>query len=793
MANTAPVTENSQSHTPAYGTEPIGHIDTLEGSVSVFRADGLAVEVEVGHPVFQGDEIMTASDSAVGLVLVDQTAFSMAENGRITLDEMVYDPASQEGSIGLSVGAGVFTFISGEIAKTDPEAMVIDTPVATIGIRGTQLGVDIADGETLTVVMMEEAGGFVGEAVIRNGHGVQVLNAAHQGTVVAGLNAAPGAVYILESGQIVNQFGATLGYLPDVGDANAYGVEESAVETLGEEELGEEPFAEDIQEEEAITEVMPATEESERDTDETLADFETTAGEPEAETPEETIKVVAEDYATGKTGTEVNPAEGAIPQAAVETVSTTTARAAPTVTRRDEPVVAETVPEPEPEPEPEAEPEPINTEPVAFNEVGTTGEDNILSGQLTATDVDQDELTFTLDPDGAPEHGFVVVDASGTYTYVPDQNFSGADTFTYMVSDGHGGVDSATVTLNVTPIADQPTLDVADVSFGTELLPDDDKIKGTKDDDVLYGGGGNDTIDGKGGDDILYGDGGATGETTVALDIAAALSDTDTSESLSITLSGLPEGASLSAGMETDGVWTLQSEDLDDLSMTLPEGYAEGFQLDVQATATETAAGDTASTAATINVAYTGSEAGDDTLKGGSGDDVLYGGDGDDSLKGGGGDVLYGGGGDDTLKGEGGDDVLYGGGGDDSLRGGGGGDVLYGGGGDDTLKGEGGDDVLYGGGGDDNLRGGGGEDTFVFGTGSGSDTITDYKIGETLRFEGDSFNEQALSVNQEGKHAVITFGEQNVEVTLNNMDLSDMSYTVTQEPDAVVVVFGEAD
>ena len=91
------------------------------------------------------------------------------------------------------------------------------------------------------------------------------------------------------------------------------------------------------------------------------------------------------------------------------------------------------------------------------------------------------------------------------------------------------------------------------------------------------------------------------------------------------------------------------------------------------------------------------------------------------------------------------------------------------------------------------MRGGGGEDTFVFGTGSGSDTITDYKIGETLRFEGDSFNEQALSVNQEGKHAVITFGEQNVEVTLNNMDLSDMSYTVTQEPDAVVVVFGEAD
>ncbi|MBT4934359.1 MAG: cadherin-like domain-containing protein [Rhodospirillaceae bacterium] len=776
MANTAPVTEFLHNQTPAFGMEPIGYVDTLEGSVSVFRADGMSVELEVGHPVFQGDEIMTASDSAVGLVLADQTAFSMAENGRITLDEMVYEPASQEGSIALSVGEGIFTFISGEIAKTDPEAMVIDTPVATIGIRGTQLGVDIADGETLNVVMMEEEGGFVGEAVIRNGHGVQVLNAAHQGTVVAGLNAAPGAVYILETGQILNQFGATLGYLPDIGDANPYGVEASAVEAFAEEELAEEElaegtFAEDIQEEDVMVGETPAAEESEIDEAETLADFETAAGEPEAETPDKTIKVVAEDYATGETAI---PAVSVVPPAASETTTTPTIPAAPTETRRDEPVVAET--QPALEPEPESEPEPINTEPVAFDETGTTGEDNTLSGQLSATDVDQDELTFTLDPDGAPEHGFVVLDASGTYTYVPDQNFSGTDTFTYTVSDGRGGVDAATVTLNVTPLADQPTLEVADVSFGTDILPGDDKIKGTKDDDVLYGGGGNDTIDGKAGDDILYGDGFATGEATVALDIAAALTDTDTSESLSITLSGLPEGASLSAGMETDGVWTLQSDDLDDLSMNLPKGYDESFQLDVQATATESAAEDTASTAATINVTYSGSEAGDDTLKGGSGEDTLYGGGGDDSLKGGGGeDTLYGGAGADTLKGEGGEDVLFGGAGDDELRGGGGEDFLVGGAGDDILKGEGGDD------------------TFVFNTDSGSDTIVDYHKGETLRFEGNEFSENDISVAPDGDHAVVTFGNHDVEVTLSNMDLSEMSYTVTQEPDAVVVVFGEVD
>ncbi|NQU57074.1 MAG: cadherin-like domain-containing protein [Rhodospirillales bacterium] len=746
MANTAAITEFAQDHTPAYAVQPIGHVDTLNGSVSAYRADGLVVELAVGLPVFQGDEIVTTTGGAVGLVLADQTAFSMAENGRITLDEMVYDPTSQEGSIGLSIGEGIFTFISGEIAKTDPEAMVIDTPVATIGIRGTQLGVDIADGENLSVVMMEEQGGFVGEAVIRNGHGVQVLNAAHQGTTVAGLSAAPSAVYSLETGQLLKQFGATLGHLPDIGDANPYGVEESAVEALAEEELAEEALAGDILEEEVLVEEAPVSSEDEVSDAEALADFETAAGEAESETPAATIKVVAGDYATDESAINVTPTAVITPAAGVEVASAVDIPTAPPEARRDEPVTEETVAVS------------INTGPVAFDETGTTGEDETLSGQLTATDVDQDELTFALDPDGAPQHGFIILHADGSYTYMPDENFSGPDTFTYQVSDARGGVDTATVTLNVTPVADQPTLDVADVSFGTDVLPGDDKIKGGRDDDVLYGGGGDDTIDGKAGDDILYGDDGQAGQTTVALDIAAALGDTDASESLSVTLGGLPEGASLSAGTEADGIWTLESDDLADLSMTLPEGYAADFQLAVEATATEVGVADTASRAASINVSFTGAEAGDDTLKGGSGDDVLYGG-----------------------------------GGDDSLRGGGGEDVLFGGAGDDVLRGGGGEDVLYGGTGDDTLRGEGGEDTFFFNAQSGSDTIADYHKGETLRFEGNGFSENDIVVAPDGDHAVITFGNQNVEVTVNNMDLTDMSYTVTQEPDAVVVVFGETD
>ena len=113
---------------PAMTAEPIGTVDNIDGGVTARRADGTEVELEVGDPVFQGDVLSSGADGAIGVVLADGTSFSMAENGQMVLDEMVYDPGAQDGSVGISVVQGVFTFVSGEIAKTDPDAMTITTP-----------------------------------------------------------------------------------------------------------------------------------------------------------------------------------------------------------------------------------------------------------------------------------------------------------------------------------------------------------------------------------------------------------------------------------------------------------------------------------------------------------------------------------------------------------------------------------------------------------------------------------------------------------------------------------------
>ncbi len=93
----------------------------------------------------------------------------------------------------------------------------------------------------------------------------------------------------------------------------------------------------------------------------------------------------------------------------------------------------------------------------------------------------------------------------------------------------------------------------------------------------------------------------ATGseDRALALDIAAAV--TDPSETLSITVGGLPEGASLSAGTAgVDGSWTLAPGELEGLTLTPPADYAGRFELAVTATATDGA--DSASTVGNLAV-----------------------------------------------------------------------------------------------------------------------------------------------------------------------------------------------
>ena len=89
----------------------------------------------MGDPIFQGDVLQTAAGSELGITFVDGSVFSLSESARMVLDQLIYSPGDSANSMSFSLVQGTLVFITGQIAPTGN--MRIDTPVATIGIRGT--------------------------------------------------------------------------------------------------------------------------------------------------------------------------------------------------------------------------------------------------------------------------------------------------------------------------------------------------------------------------------------------------------------------------------------------------------------------------------------------------------------------------------------------------------------------------------------------------------------------------------------------------------------------------------
>ena len=101
----------------------------------------------------------------------------------------------------------------------------------------------------------------------------------------------------------------------------------------------------------------------------------------------------------------------------------------------------------------------INETPVAQAGTGTGNEDADITGQLVATDADAgSSLTYSLVADAA--HGSVEVNTDGSYTYTPDANYNGSDSFTYKANDGTDDSNTATVTLTVNAVNDAPVMNL---------------------------------------------------------------------------------------------------------------------------------------------------------------------------------------------------------------------------------------------------------------------------------------------------------------------------------------------
>jgi len=101
----------------------------------------------------------------------------------------------------------------------------------------------------------------------------------------------------------------------------------------------------------------------------------------------------------------------------------------------------------------------VNDAPVAAPASPGTDEDTPLLGTAPISDVDGDPLTTTLVTDVS--HGTLVFSPDGSYSYTPAPDYNGPDSFTYQVSDSHGGVATGTVNIAVGSVNDNPVCSVS--------------------------------------------------------------------------------------------------------------------------------------------------------------------------------------------------------------------------------------------------------------------------------------------------------------------------------------------
>jgi hypothetical protein len=115
---------------------------------------------------------------------------------------------------------------------------------------------------------------------------------------------------------------------------------------------------------------------------------------------------------------------------------------------------------------------PVNDNPVATDDSITTDEDVIvISGDVTVNDLDVDNNALTATLLNNASNGSVLDNNDGTFSYTPDANFNGSDSFTYTLSDGNGGNATGTVIITIKPVDDIPvTAASANLDFDTKIL-----------------------------------------------------------------------------------------------------------------------------------------------------------------------------------------------------------------------------------------------------------------------------------------------------------------------------------
>jgi hypothetical protein len=156
------------------------------------------------------DSIRTAQGK-VGITFDDNTKVQVNENSKLVIDDFVYDANKKTGKLALNMALGTVRYASGQIAKNDPQKVALNTPSATISVRGTDFTATVDEVGASTIILLPscpndrktrtrddiEANCVTGSIVVESDAGQVILNQAFQATRVANRSSIPAKPVIL--------------------------------------------------------------------------------------------------------------------------------------------------------------------------------------------------------------------------------------------------------------------------------------------------------------------------------------------------------------------------------------------------------------------------------------------------------------------------------------------------------------------------------------------------------------------------------------------------------------------
>jgi hypothetical protein len=173
----------------------IGQISELKGSSEVVRKNG-KLDGKLALPIEQMDNVQTGN-GRLEIKFVDDSNVKITEHSKLVIDDFVYSGSPATSKMALKFASGTVRFATGQTGKINKANINLQTPTATIAVRGTDFATTVDDFGKSLIVLLPESDGSVGEITVSNAAGMVILTRAFQATIVSTYDSRPTKPVIL--------------------------------------------------------------------------------------------------------------------------------------------------------------------------------------------------------------------------------------------------------------------------------------------------------------------------------------------------------------------------------------------------------------------------------------------------------------------------------------------------------------------------------------------------------------------------------------------------------------------